>query len=180
MKTQIQRENIYSLIFHTGICALLAIGVLLLQYYYPVAYVYLIAEDHWGEYGTFFCYMLAGLLIAWAVKSDRKLRRPGYALLCLGLFFIGMEEISWGQRIFGIHVPYNLIARHNLQSELNIHNFGIFHKKEIFFHVLLLWSVFLPLISYKYKRLHDFLNKIGIPLVPIRFIPYFMVSFFVF
>lgn len=39
-----------------------------------------------------------------------------------GLFFlIAMEEISWGQRIFGFETPETIAAR-NWQSEFNLHN----------------------------------------------------------
>jgi len=42
-------------------------------------------------------------------------------LLCLALFVIGMEEISWGQRLFGFATPERL-AEVNWQAEFNFHN----------------------------------------------------------
>ena len=43
------------------------------------------------------------------------------AFLSAGFFVIGMEEISWMQRIFGISTPKALLAV-NKQQELNLHN----------------------------------------------------------
>jgi hypothetical protein len=44
-----------------------------------------------------------------------------YLLLSLGLFFIAMEEISWGQRIFNVNTPA-LFSQFNAQDEITIHN----------------------------------------------------------
>ncbi|MGO4618716.1 hypothetical protein [Ensifer sp. 2TAB8] len=43
------------------------------------------------------------------------------AVLSAGFFVIGMEEISWMQRVFGIVTPEGLLAV-NKQQELNLHN----------------------------------------------------------
>ncbi len=167
----------YPVLLQILICASLFLGILFLHYNNPVAYIYLIAEDSWGEYGTFACYMVAGLLIAGAIKSDRQLMRPGYILLFLGLLFVGMEEISWGQRLLGIQTPY-IIARYNYQSELTLHNLPIFPKVSIFYHAVLIWALFLPLISRKYQRARNYFTEIGIPLVPVELLPYFVLSLF--
>lgn len=45
-----------------------------------------------------------------------------YLVLAAGLFFIGMEEISWGQRIIGWETP-PVFAEGNVQNETNLHNF---------------------------------------------------------
>lgn len=52
----------------------------------------------------------------------KRLSFLGFALLFLLATF---EEISWGQRIFGIETP-NLIKGVNVQKELTIHNLNIF------------------------------------------------------
>ena len=51
---------------------------------------------------------------------------PGYLALCAALFVVGMEEISWGQRVLGLKTP-DAIARVNRQRELNLHNLEWFH-----------------------------------------------------
>ncbi len=53
-------------------------------------------------------------------------------IFCAGLLFsLGMEEISWGQRIFGFATPESLSG--NIQGEFNLHNLatnqiGVLHK----------------------------------------------------
>src|SRR3989338_5372012 len=96
-------------------------GILFLHYNRPVLYMGLILEDYWGEYATFVCYMLASLLLGWAILKNKDLQKPGMVLLALATFIIGMEEISWGQRIFNIETPH-VISKLNYQSELTIHN----------------------------------------------------------
>jgi len=44
-----------------------------------------------------------------------------YIVLALGFFILAMEEISWGQRIFGWQTP-PFLASINLQGETNLHN----------------------------------------------------------
>ena len=45
-----------------------------------------------------------------------------FVFLILAFFWAGMEEISWGQRIFGWETP-EAIAELNMQEETNFHNF---------------------------------------------------------
>lgn len=54
----------------------------------------------------------------------RRLSLLGYGLL---FFFGAGEELSWGQRIFGIETPASLSAV-NEQEELNIHNLPLFNS----------------------------------------------------
>lgn len=44
-----------------------------------------------------------------------------YLLMAAATFVLGMEEISWGQRIFGWSTP-ELLTQTNLQQETNLHN----------------------------------------------------------
>ena len=47
-----------------------------------------------------------------------------YALVCLGLFFLAGEEISWGQRIFGAATP-DWFLQYNQQREISVHNLRV-------------------------------------------------------
>ncbi|WDZ77367.1 hypothetical protein PWG15_02285 [Ensifer adhaerens] len=58
--------------------------------------------------------LAGGERLAWIAASAA-------ALLSAGFFVIGMEEISWMQRVFGIVTPEGLLAINN-QQELNLHN----------------------------------------------------------
>ncbi len=88
----------------------------------PWHYYRLVAEDAWVENLTAVWFLLAGCLLcatAGAVRSS--FRRGVYVLGGLALLFVAGEEISWGQRIFGLETPAFLWDL-NAQNELNVHN----------------------------------------------------------
>lgn len=75
------------------------------------------------------------LLAVRAVASVRRRALLAAALLAAmagGLFVMGMEEISWGQRILGFTTPATL-AESNTQGEANLHNVAT-DKLEIIFY----------------------------------------------
>jgi hypothetical protein len=87
---------------------------------------WLIAEDHLVEWLTFAAAILAGfraLGVARRVSRRVRSRWPAlfYAVTGIGLLVYGMEEISWGQRVFHFRTPAALDAA-NMQGEFNIHN----------------------------------------------------------
>lgn len=89
-------------------------------------------EDGIVEYTQFIFYIFAFLFaVCLTVVNLRKGLRTSafiYLLIALILFIISMEEISWGQRIFGFGTPEALQER-NVQGELTLHNIDSFHKK---------------------------------------------------
>lgn len=88
--------------------------------------LYLMAtrEDSLVEWLTFLAYAGAGVVAIAAGRrffaTGRPLEGTLYLGLALALFGVAGEEISWGQRIFGIVTPEPFAE--NLQSELNLHN----------------------------------------------------------
>ena len=91
----------------------------------PVAYSALIVEDGAVEYGTFFVYLIAAGFVARLAldlgRQAKKFYAFMYWVLSAGLFFIAMEEISWGQRTIGIKTP-EFLEDINRQSEMTFHN----------------------------------------------------------
>jgi hypothetical protein len=72
-----------------------------------------------GLGGTAAVFLFAALR-AWRAPGWRR-RAPAFAALAL-LFFLGaLEEVSWGQRLFGWKTPPEL-AQVNVQRETNLHN----------------------------------------------------------
>lgn len=53
-----------------------------------------------------------------------------FTLIALGMFVIGMEEISWGQRLIGWSTPTQL-AEVNVQNETTLHNIGILNQLQL-------------------------------------------------
>lgn len=84
-------------------------------------------EDGPIEWLTALFYLVGALVtLRLTVRFHATGLRPHAGLsgiLAAGLFFIGMEELSWGQRIFDIPSP-QLMVGINRQHEINLHNIG--------------------------------------------------------
>lgn len=90
----------------------------------PPLYRWLAREDSLAEWATWAIYLTAALLALPAARAfaARRERIPASLIALLGtaLFFVAMEEISWGQRVFDIETPGALAE--NVQGELTLHN----------------------------------------------------------
>src|SRR5690606_23903903 len=100
-------------------------------------------------------YLSAGLLLAAAGmcafhafmlrRSVRQSPIPLILLLLAGFFFVvGMEEISWFQRIIGFETPASFDA--NRQGEFNLHNFASNLSEEIYYASAFILLVLFPFI----------------------------------
>src|SRR3989338_8900026 len=155
------------LILNSMVCFAVLGLVYYLNYFKPIAFVYLTVEDSWAEYGTFFCYFMAFILSVGAIFIDRRsFLKPGYILMATGFFFIGMEEISWGQRLFDIETP-GILYKLSSQSELNLHNVvDCFPLLPVFCTVVLAWAVVLPIFTSRMPKLKELCSRFGIPQAP--------------
>ena len=149
-------------------------------------------EDGIIEYlGAVFYFFAACVLfyLFLITKSDKgiyffKLRR-NYFILFLGLFFLicAGEEISWGQRIFGIATPEN-IKEINAQGEINIHNLYIFHGTDkdkniksglehwltghkLFAFFWMFYCLIIPVLAKLFARFDILLKAVYFPLIPL-------------
>jgi len=82
-------------------------------------------EDGLSEWWSVASYLVGhGLAVAtaWALWSTRHTKLRYFYLVLAAAFFLGaMEEISWGQRLFGWGTPAAL-SEINFQDETTIHN----------------------------------------------------------
>ena len=85
-------------------------------------------------------------------------------------FFGAGEEISWGQRIFGIETP-EAFAEHNRQGETNLHNLEIYRvnlNKLIFSNLLGVFLVFyvlvLPALATRKPTVEKLTTQWAVPL----------------
>ena len=69
-----------------------------------------------------------------------RLATAGFVLLAFGMAFVGMEEISWGQRIFGWSTPERF-AELNWQRETSLHNLATDVSQKAAFGASLLFGV---------------------------------------
>lgn len=104
-------------------------------------------EDAFFENLSCVLYLAASIIMTissirvWKQVDTHQKYRVGVILIFIllaGLFFlIGMEEISWGQRIFGWETPA-FIKLINSQDETNLHNIvGERGKRHLYFIILL-------------------------------------------
>ena len=120
------------------------------------------------------------LLVGCVIVGRRGLRLQGRGaravtfLIAFAMFFAGMEEISWGQRIFGIETP-EFLARYNRQGEIGLHNIaigGVKLNKLIFSQLLgivtVLWLIALPPAYRRVPRLARFVDRLAVPVPRLR------------
>jgi hypothetical protein len=101
---------------------MILVAVLTIHHRYPVAYVYMIHEDGPVENSTVIALALAAALLIWeSLRPGHSLRRSLMIAVAAAALLVAGEEISWGQRIFGIDTPEALRVV-NDQGELNFHN----------------------------------------------------------
>jgi len=99
----------------------------------------------WGENKIlenvqFLFFMLAGILslrIAWltVIQVEKPLIWIFYLSFSLGLFFIAMEEIAWGQQFLQFNTPESIKA-FNVQNEFTLHNVAFLQNRTDFLNFL--------------------------------------------
>lgn len=119
------------------------------------------AEDGVIEYLQFALYCISFLLAIFSFVRSFRYRvvyvTIMYLIFSLGLFFVAMEEISWGQRIFGFSTPES-IQQKNVQGEITLHNIDVFHNN--FLHnAYILVSLFALLWMYNVDRFRNWFGK---------------------
>ncbi len=86
---------------------------------------YLVQQEdnvvEWGQFALCLGISAVALLAAWRLARRSPRSAALLVLVALAYFFVGGEEISWGQRVFGLVTPEELAAA-NQQSETNLHN----------------------------------------------------------
>lgn len=112
-------------------------------------------------------------------------RNVFHLLLCLLFLLAFLEEISWGQRVFGIETPA-AIRQLNRQGEINIHNLRWFHghdesgNRKSFLELLIngdrilsmFWfsyCVCIPLLGRYSQRMRAACANIRLPVVPLAY-----------
>jgi hypothetical protein len=102
------------------------------------------------------------------------------------MFFAAGEELSWGQRIFGLKTPESLAAA-NEQGELNLHNLRVFNvlvdgedrsQLRLFFTANRAFALFTvgiaagwPLLNVASSRVRRINEHLHIPVVPLWMAP---------
>ena len=170
------------------ILAAVAISIGIFLFFTNVArFEQYVKEDGIAEWLT-----VAGLLSGSIVCLSRFVKlfrnKNGWFLLvtlglALFLFFAAGEEISWGQRIFGLETP-EYFQEHNAQQETNLHNLvvsGVKLNKLIFSIFLVgLLGIFLIIVPVLYQKslsIKKFLDNSGVPIPQLYQVLAFIIVF---
>ena len=130
----------------------------------PVA-LWLLDENHPVEWLTFLALLAGGITGFRLYLHLRRLGEGGfvsgfYLVFSLGLFITAMEEIAWGQWLFGFRTP-QVLSRINEQNEVTLHNIRRLHGHSEFFRLIfgLGGLIGISLSSHRSVR------KIGVPII---------------
>lgn len=136
-------------------------------------------EDGLVENLTSLFLFAASMVSIYRVVEYRRAQKPGLwvftaVMLAVLFFFAAGEEISWGQRIFGIQSG-EFFLEHNKQAETNLHNLivdGVNINKLIFSQILfVVMLVYFLLMGWLVKKVAFIRNlelKFHVPLPRIQ------------
>lgn len=130
-------------------------------------------EDGAIEYGTFGFLLLISLLQFYRLfsfgKNKKILWKISVFFLAILFLFGAGEEISWGQRIFGIESG-EFFKGNNLQKETNFHNLQIGDVKlnklvfsQILTGIMALYLLLMPFLYRKYKWAKNLVDMFVVP-----------------
>ena len=148
---------------------------------HPAAYYQSVQEDQALEWASFWSFFVAGGVFAVAAWRQRRTTGAlpwflaGLALFCV---FVAMEEISWGQRVFG-HLPPDYFLAQNFQQELNLHNLASTKLRLFAFRGIILgYGVLLPLLAL-IPWVRRFLDRLAIVPPPAELTPSMFAMFWI-
>ena len=138
-----------------------------------------------GEDGAAENFQVLFFVLAWILtfpvigrlwKAGAKLFAAMYMVLCLGLFFIIGEEVSWGQRLFGWETSEEMKAI-NKQEETNIHNIEGIGDKIKWIHVIIgAYGTILPLVFLRAQMTARPLEAVMLLVPHFTLLPYFFTT----
>lgn len=142
-----------------SILGILSISTLFLYLFLSHPYIFYILskEDSHIEGGSaLLLFSSSVIFIISSLKCRNKLNIPRitkWSLVFLALVFllIGLEEVSWFQRILNFETP--TVFDGNLQKEFNLHNFATNYIENIYYFGAFIFLVILPFIRLLYPDL---------------------------
>jgi hypothetical protein len=125
--------------------AIWVVGMLVAAHLAPEPYRLAMQEDRVVEWWTALLFLAAGVI---AVPRAVRGRRWGDIVVALFCVAAAGEEVSWGQRLLG-YTPPPTFLEHNVQQELNLHNFRdvIGQPKWLLVAILAAYGIALPLVA---------------------------------
>ncbi len=150
---------------------------LLLWWLDPDAYYSLAQEDKALEWSTFWAFVGAAGFYLYAAAHPDLNRKMRWFPISLSLFclFVALEEISWGQRIFGYRPP-EYFLQFNYQQELNFHNVIETRLRKLgLIAVIFGYGVALPLLNL-IPSVRLWFHRFGIVAPALELLPAFLLT----
>jgi hypothetical protein len=160
----------------SGLIGLTAGMALLLWADFPELYRDIIQEDGPIEWMTFWAFAAAGGLALLALMRqpfrERPFRSVYFLAFGLGCVAVALEEISWGQRLFGYQPPETFLAE-NFQQEFNLHNLAdTTTRKALLLGLLVGFGVLFPALG-RVPFTARWLESLGVPVPSVAMVPGF-------
>jgi hypothetical protein len=180
--------KVEEIVLGTTLFILIGYGMYLKQFKGYDAFQEYIREDGLIEYMTTLFLLFSSLVCIFRAFHNRKMKKPlwilTWILIALLFFFAAGEEISWGQRLFGVKSS-EFFLHNNIQGETNFHNLIVEGKNlnimifsRLMFLCLFIYFVFSRLLVWKIPFIHDLVEKFNLPLPGIQHIFIMLVSSF--
>lgn len=145
-------------------------------------YLSIVQEDEYIEWATAWAFLFASVgCIFGAIRGNNKFKdfQWFYIGLSIFCFLVAMEEISWGQRIFGYRPP-NYFLENNYQQEFTVHNIMNKSVRIITIKVVIFcYGIILPLLML-IPSLRRLLNSMRVVVPPFELIPAFFSVFYIY
>lgn len=132
-------------------------------------------EDGIIEYGTALMLFISAIIMAirlFRIGGGQSFKwKLTIIVLAILFFFAAGEEISWGQRIFGVESSA-FFKDNNAQQEMNLHNLIVGDTKinklifsKLLTGVLVIYLVILPILYVKLSWVKNLITDFGVPIV---------------
>jgi len=172
--------KVEEIVLGTTLFICIGYGMYLKQFKGYDAFQEYIREDGLIEYLTTFFLLFSSLVCIFRTFHYRKMKKPlwilTWILLTLVFFFAAGEEISWGQRLFGVESS-EFFLQNNIQGETNFHNLIVEGKNlnilifsRLMFLCLFIYFVLSRILVWKIPFIHDLFEKFNFPLPGIQHI----------
>lgn len=153
-----------------GVCLISAVFIYM-YCRFPGHFVTLCDEDGIIENLTSLAFLIAGLVFLYHAFKGKahKLLTAGLGVLAI---VAAGEEISWGQRIFGIQTP-DAVREVNVQYELNFHNLEWIqgHYRIAMLGFLIAFCLLLPMAVRYRESARQLAARWRLPLFPLNGVP---------
>jgi hypothetical protein len=139
---------------------------------------FITSEDRlleWSQFAAYAATVPVALFVALRLRRNgARLGAGVFLLLAVGALLVAGEEISWGQRIFGVETPENLRAL-NRQGEIGVHNVSsVEHVLIVGFMLAGLYGSLVPWLALRRPLVKE---RLGLFVPPLYLTSFFFVVF---